>query len=76
MEKKVTSSNGLLHIDLPLLAHQQRLTYIGFVWTLDVVWKTYQGQWIIEMVGERQSGNFVLSVQFDNDDICLIFEET
>ena len=31
------NSNGPLHIDVPVLAEQQELTYNSSVWTLDIV---------------------------------------
>ena len=40
---------GLLHIDTPILADHQKLTYINSVQTLDAVKRTGQVQWLIEL---------------------------
>ena len=37
--KASTFFDGPLNMDTPVLADQQELTYIGSVWTLDVVWR-------------------------------------
>ena len=42
-------------MDMPVLADQQELMYVSSVWTLDVVWKTCQEQWMIGMDSERES---------------------
>ena len=47
-------------MDVPVLANKQRLTYINFVWTLDVVYKTYQDQWVIK-------GDGVFPARLDDD---------
>ena len=31
----------LLHMDVPVLAHQQKIIYISSVWTQGVVWKNF-----------------------------------
>ena len=36
------------------LADQQRLTYISYVWTLNVSWRTSWEWWVIGMDGERE----------------------
>ena len=55
-------------MDVPVLADQQELIYISSVRTQDVVWKTCQEQWMIGMDEEKESGKFVISAQFDDDD--------
>ena len=56
----------LLHVDTPVLAKQQKLTFL--VQTLYIIWKTYQKQWPIETDGERESTESVLLACFDDDD--------
>ena len=60
---------GPLQRDVPVLADQQELIYISFVWTLDAVWKTCWEQWMIGTNREResQSGKFVASMCLDGD---------
>ena len=51
--------------DVPVLANQHKHIYISFVWTLDVVWKTYWKQWMIGTDGEREPEKSILSKWFD-----------
>ena len=37
----------------------------------DVALKTYRERWTIEMDGERGSGGSMLTVQHDDDDVCI-----
>ena len=54
-------------MDTPALVDQQRLIYISCVQILDVVWRTCQKLWMIEMDREKESGNFLLSARLDDD---------
>ena len=49
-----TFSNGALHMDMQVLAYQE-LIYNSSVRTQDIVLKTFQKRWMIEMNGERES---------------------
>ena len=40
-------------MDIPVLADQQKLTFIGSLMTLIVVKRTYHARWRIGMDGER-----------------------
>ena len=55
-------------MDTLVLAVWQGLTYIRSVQTLDTVYKTSQKRWMIGTDGKRESGNFMVSVEFDDDD--------
>ena len=46
-----TPTHGFVHVGQPAK------TYINSVWTLDVVWRTYQEWWIIGIDSKRESGN-------------------
>ena len=61
-------SYGLLHMDTLVLADQQKLTCISSVQTLDANKTISHEQWPIAMYGERESGESVLLVYFDDDD--------
>ena len=54
------------HMDTIELADHLELTIT--VWILDVVWRTRREQWMIETVGEKESGKSLLSAWL-NDDI-------
>ena len=58
---------GPLHMDVPVLVRQQELIFIGSVWTQDVVGKTYQEWWMIEMDGERELGKSVIASWLHDD---------
>ena len=45
---------GPHHMDVLLLAEQQKPIYISPVWTYDVVWKTCWEWWMIGTKGERE----------------------
>ena len=60
--------NGPLHKDMPMLAVQQELIYIGSVQKQDVVWRTCQEHWMIGMDRERELRKSVLSAQLDDDE--------
>ena len=62
---------GLLHMDVPVLADQQKLTWIRYVQTLDVIWRICWEWWIIGMDGKRESGKSVLSEWFDDNDVII-----
>ena len=64
MNSKVTFSNGLQHVDMPVLAGQQRLTLISTVQTLDAVKRICQKQRMIRINDERDP---MLLVQFDDE---------
>ena len=57
-------------MDKPVLADQQRLTYISYVQTPDAVKRTWQEQWMIateeERERERESSDAVLSVRLED----------
>ena len=53
-------------MDVPVLADKQRLIYISSVGTVDAVQKTHQEGCKIGRYGDRESGNLVLSMQFDD----------
>ena len=53
-------SYELSHMDVPVLANQQRLTNINLIWTQDATKKTCQGM-------------NVLSVQLDDDNNIYIY---
>ena len=55
-------------MDAPVLADQQGLTYISSVRTLNAVLRTCQKQGTIRLGSERESINFISSVQLDDDD--------
>ena len=65
-------SYGLLYMDTPVLADQQRLTYISSVQTVDAAKRTFLEWWIIGIDSKRDS---VQSTQLDIDDddiyICM-----
>ena len=52
--------NGLFHMDTPVLADHQKLTYISSVLTWDAVQRTCQEQWMIGTV-ESQKGSVLLA---------------
>ena len=60
---------GPLHMDIPVLANQQELTYNTPVWTQGIVWKTCQKLWMMGTNGERESGKSMLAPQLDEADI-------
>ena len=64
--RKWCFSYEALHTVVPVLADQQELIYISSVRTQDVVWKTCQERWIIEMDGGRDSAKSVLSARLDD----------
>ena len=47
------SSYGLLHMDTPVLADQEKLTFISSAQTLGAVLSTCQMQWSIGMDDQR-----------------------
>ena len=53
-------------MDTPVLANQQKLTFISSVRTLDAV-LIYQKQRQIGTGGKRESRDFVLSARLDDD---------
>ena len=48
-----TFCHGHLLMDAPVLAERQKLNYISSVRTLDTVWRTCSGRWMIGTDGER-----------------------
>ena len=48
-------------MDMQMLADPQKLTYISYEQTLDLIWMTYQEQWMIGTDGERESEKSMLS---------------
>ena len=62
---------GLLHKDTPVLANQQKLTFISSVQTLDAVEKTCQARWQTEMDSEKESKESVLLACHDDGDDLL-----
>ena len=66
-------SYRLPHLATPVLADQQRLTYINSVQTLDTVKKIYYVQWTVGTDGKKGLGNFVLSAWLDDDDDDSIY---
>ena len=59
---------GDLHMDVPKLTDPQELTYSSYMQTQDVVQKTCQVWWMIEMDGERELGKSMLAARLDDDD--------
>ena len=59
---------GLLHMDTPVLADQQKLIFVISVQILDAVWRTCQDQKMIGMDGTRDAKKSMLSVQLNDDD--------
>ena len=53
-KSKVTFFYGPLHMNVPVLADQQKPIYVNFVRTLGVVWKTCWERWMIGTDGESQ----------------------
>ena len=51
---------GLQHKDRPMLADQQKLTFISSVSTLDAIYMTYQEKQMV-----RESREFMPSAQLD-----------
>ena len=67
-----TFSNGLLHIDTPILADKHELTFISFVQTLDAIKKTYKEWWPIGMNDERESReSMLLACIEDNEELLF-----
>ena len=64
--------NGLLHMDTPVIADQQKLTFIGSVQTLDAFEMTSQEQLLIGMDGKRVSKESVLLTSFEDDNTNLV----
>ena len=60
-------SYGLLHINVPVFVNQQRHIYISSVQVEDAALKICYEWWMIEMDGEKESGNFVLSAWLGDD---------
>ena len=58
----VMFSHGFLHMDIPVLAEPQKLTFISSVQILGTVLWTYQAWWLIGMDGERIKGIHVVGV--------------
>ena len=56
---------GPRHMDMSVVDAQQEPTYNTSVQTLDVVWKTFLEQWMIETNGKIES---VLATKLDDDD--------
>ena len=50
--------NGLLYVNMLVLADQQRLPYISSVPTLDETLRTFREQWTTGMDGGRESRKF------------------
>ena len=61
-------SDGLLRMNIPVLADKQRFTYIRSVLTQDAALSTYLERWIIEMYGKREPRKSVLLVGLDDND--------
>ena len=59
-------------MDTPVLADQQKLTFISSVQTLNAVLQIYQEQWTIGMDFERGSKESMLSAHFDVDEANLL----
>ena len=55
---------GMLHMDVPVMADQQRLIYTSSVRTQDETWERL----MVGMDGERESGNSMLLTWLDDDD--------
>ena len=55
-------------MDAPVLADQQKLTFISTVQTLNAIKTTYQVQKLIGTDSERKSRESMLLDCFDNDD--------
>ena len=62
-----TFFHGPLHTDVTVWTEQQELIIISFVWTQDIVWKTYRVRKMIGTDEERKSGKSVLSARLDDD---------
>ena len=60
-----------LHMDVPMLADQQKLIYISSLLILDVFWKTCRMQWMIGTDAERKSRKSMLSTWLDDNDIDI-----
>ena len=58
----VMFSYGLLHMDTPVLAIQQRFIYFSFVWTIDTVKRTWQEQWTMGTDDKGETGNYAISM--------------
>ena len=69
---EVTISDGPFHMNVPVLANQQELTYNSSAQTQDTVWKTRRKLWMIGTNGERESGKFIQTARLDNDEISII----
>ena len=67
MNLQVTFSDGLLHVDVPVLDDQQALIYFSSVWTLNKDWRTYRERWMIGTDGKRKSRKSVLAARLDNE---------
>ena len=65
-------SYGPLHMDEPVLADQQELSYNSSLWIQDVVSKTSLEQWMIGIDWEKESGKSVLAAWLD-DSILSIY---
>ena len=68
---KVMFSYGLLHIDVPVLANQQRLKYTSYVQTLDAVKRTCKEQWKIGREWERESDKGLRAIDTMMMMICM-----
>ena len=53
---------------MQVLDNQLESIYNSFVWTQDVILRTCQKQWMIEMNGKRELGKSVLAALHDDDD--------
>ena len=67
---KVTYSCGPLHMDEQRRDDQLESIYNSYMPIQDVVLKTYQKRWTIEMCGGRGSGRSVLMVQHHDIYLC------
>ena len=61
-------------MDMPTLADPQELIYISFVWTQNILWKTYREQWTIGMDGDGEPEKSVQSAPHGDDDIMSKFD--
>ena len=55
-------------MDTAVLANKQKLTFISFVWTLDVFYTSCQERWPIGSDGVQETWELVLYLHLGQDD--------
>ena len=64
MNSQMKFFSGPPHMDTPVFADQQKLTFITCAQTLGAVWKTYEEQWMIGTDVEWESRETMQSAWF------------